>query len=55
LSHAEQQALAMSTNLLRVHDELSRVARETAGTDEDIPTNIPASAIAIEEPASMAA
>ena len=27
LSQAEQQAMAMSTNLLRVHDELSKVAR----------------------------
>lgn len=40
LGQAEQQAMAMSCNLLRVHDELSRVARETAIGDEDIPTVI---------------
>jgi hypothetical protein len=40
LAQAESQALAMSTSLLRVHDELSRVARETMGED-DIPTIIP--------------
>ncbi|MGB3739073.1 MAG: hypothetical protein WA948_06940, partial [Pontixanthobacter sp.] len=31
LSQAEQQAMAMSTSLLRVHDELSKVARVHAG------------------------
>lgn len=38
LSQAESQAMAMSTNLLRVHEELSKVAREKMGGDEDIPT-----------------
>ncbi len=44
LSQAEQQAMAMSTNLLRVHDELSKVARTTAVGDEDIPTEVNPSA-----------
>ena len=39
LSQAENQAMAMSTNLLRVHDELSKIATEKMG-DEDIPTSI---------------
>ena len=39
LNQAEAQALAMSTNLLRVHDELSKVARERMG-DDNIPTDI---------------
>lgn len=33
LNQAESQAIAMSTNLLRVHDELNKVARETMGDD----------------------
>ncbi|MEP5938059.1 MAG: hypothetical protein ABJ239_07015 [Erythrobacter sp.] len=40
LNQAEQQAMAMSTNLLRVHDELSKVARVTAGADDGVPTEI---------------
>ncbi len=40
LTEAESQALAMSTNLLRVHDELSKVARVHAGGDSGIPTTI---------------
>lgn len=39
LAQAESQALAMSTNLLRVHDELSKVAREMMG-DDNIPTEV---------------
>ena len=35
----------MSTNLLRVHDELSKVAMVTAGLDEGVPTEIKPSAI----------
>lgn len=31
LLQAEQQALAMSTNLLRVHEELNKVSREYMG------------------------
>lgn len=49
LSQAEAQAVAMSTSLLRVHEELSKVARVTAGTDETIPTEIDPRAVA-EEP-----
>ena len=45
LTQAEQQAMSMSTNLLRVHDELSKVARVHAGGEGDIPTDIPASAV----------
>lgn len=38
LSQAEQQAVAMSTNLLRVHEELNRVAREYMGGDDPVET-----------------
>ena len=41
LTEAEGSALAMSTNLLRVHDELSKVARVHAGSDTGLPTTIP--------------
>ena len=51
LNQAEQQAMAMSTNLLRVHEELSRVARVKAVGEEDIPTIIEPSAIV--EPAPL--
>lgn len=40
LGQAEQQAAAMSSSLLRVHEELSRVARIVAIGDEDVPTII---------------
>ena len=40
LNQAEDQALAMSTNLLRVHDELSKVAREKMAGDDGVPTVI---------------
>lgn len=46
LTEAESQALAMSTNLLRVHDELSKVARVHASGDMGAPTTIPPSDIA---------
>lgn len=46
LTEAESQALAMSTNLLRVHDELSKVARVHAAGDVGTPTTIPPSEIA---------
>lgn len=46
LTEAEGQALSMSTNLLRVHDELSKVARVHAGGDVDMPTAVPADAMA---------
>lgn len=45
LTHAEQQAMGMSTSLLRVHDELSKVARIYAGGEGGIPTDIPAAAL----------
>lgn len=40
LGQAEQHAAAMSSSLLRVHEELSRVARIVAIGDEDVPTII---------------
>ncbi len=49
LSQAEQNALALSTSLLRAHDELSKVSRIVAGGDEE--TIIQASAIAEDVPA----
>lgn len=42
LNQAEGQAMAMSTSLLRVHDELSKVAREKMGADTGDVTDIPA-------------
>ncbi|MFO6446126.1 hypothetical protein ACLBKU_03185 [Erythrobacter sp. NE805] len=45
LTEAESQALAMSTNLLRVHDELSKVAEVHAGGDSGVPTVITPSAL----------
>ncbi|WP_017664632.1 hypothetical protein [Porphyrobacter sp. AAP82] len=41
LTEAESYALSMSTNLLRVHDELSKVARVHAGGDPGYETKIP--------------
>ena len=49
LNQAETQALAMSTSLLRVHDELSRVARETMGGDEPVETIVPDAALKVRE------
>lgn len=46
LTEAEGQALSMSTSLLRVHAELSKVARVHAGGDTGVPTTIPASDLA---------
>ena len=43
LTQAESQALSLSTSLLRVHDELSKIGRETMGGDEN--TNIAPGAI----------
>ncbi|MEO0589993.1 MAG: hypothetical protein AAFZ11_05475 [Pseudomonadota bacterium] len=45
LNQAEAQAMAMSTSVLRVHDELSKVARETMGDDQAIPTVVEEAAI----------
>jgi len=50
LTEAEAQALAVSTNLLRVHDELSKVARVHAGGDGGAQTEIPESAVAAVVP-----
>lgn len=55
LTEAEAQALSMSTNLLRVHDELSQLARVHAGPDGGSPTEIPPSAIAARTPAATPA
>jgi mevalonate kinase len=51
LNQAESQALGLSTSLLRVHDELSRIGRETLGGEEGSDTVIAGSAIAPPEPA----
>jgi cell division septum initiation protein DivIVA len=45
LNQAEEQAMAMSTSLLRVHDELSKVAREKMAGDTGVPTVFPESAL----------
>jgi hypothetical protein len=49
LAEAESQALAMSTNLMRVHDERSKVAREYAGGDTGGPTRFPPQALAFPQ------
>lgn len=49
LSQAEAQALAMSTSLLRVHEELSKVAREKMSGDHNIPTELTEAALPREE------
>jgi hypothetical protein len=54
LTEAEGQALSMSTNLLRVHDELSKVARIHAGGDTELPTVIPDAASALAAPSQPA-
>jgi hypothetical protein len=55
LTQAEAQALSLSTSLLRVHDELSKVARETMGGDGDGQTIVEPSAIAEDIPALIRA
>ncbi|MCR2832748.1 hypothetical protein [Parerythrobacter lacustris] len=54
LTQAEQQALSISTNLLRVHDELSNIAREFCGPDTGDQTKVPASALNAEIPVAEA-
>ena len=49
LNQAEAQAMGMSTSLLRVHDELSKVARERMIGEQEIPTDVPKASTAIEE------
>ena len=51
LNQAETQALSLSTSLLRVHDELSKTARETMGGDGDGNPEVAPSAIAENVPA----
>lgn len=46
LTEAESLGLSMSTNLLRVHDELSKVAQVHASGDLGIPTKVPEAVIA---------
>ena len=48
LTEAESYALSMSTNLLRVHDELSKVARVHAGGDTGVPTVVPPAAVELQ-------
>jgi hypothetical protein len=56
LNQAETQALAMSTSLLRAHDELSKIARETMNGNTDIPTVVEPAAIAdLEQPVAARA
>ncbi|ANY19738.1 hypothetical protein A6F68_01221 [Tsuneonella dongtanensis] len=55
LTQAEAQALSLSTSLLRVHDELSKVARETMGGDGDGNTVIAQAAVAEDIPALIEA
>lgn len=45
LNQAEAQAMAMSTSLLRVHDELSKVAQEKMAGEQNVPTEIPGSEV----------
>ncbi|PKP94784.1 MAG: hypothetical protein CVT75_03940 [Alphaproteobacteria bacterium HGW-Alphaproteobacteria-14] len=45
LTEAESQAMAMSTSLLRVHAELSKVAQVHAGGETGTETIIPAEAM----------
>ena len=52
LNQAEGQAMAMSTSLLRVHDELSKVAREKMGGESQVPTEIPNEAMAKDDRAT---
>jgi len=51
LNQAEDQAIAMSTSLLRVHDELSKVAVETMGDDR---VGTPPSPMAVDEMKNVA-
>jgi uncharacterized membrane protein YccC len=47
LNQVETQAMAMSSSLLRVHDELSKIAIEKMG-DDRVTTEIPEAATNIE-------
>lgn len=51
LNQAEGQAMSMSTNLLRVHEELNKVARVTMGTEsQETPITETAVVNPIEKP-----
>lgn len=45
LTEAESLGLSISTNLLRVHDELSKVAHIHASGDTGMPTKVPDTAL----------
>lgn len=49
LGQAESHAMSMSTNLLRVHEELSKIARVKMGQDTGVPTEIPAAEVQQEK------
>ncbi|MDC0886677.1 hypothetical protein OAS19_02670 [Altererythrobacter sp.] len=55
LMQAEQQALAMSTNLLRVHQELNQIGVEHMGGDEAPVTPVSASAVEQATPVAQIA
>lgn len=55
LTQAEAQALSLSTSLLRTHDELSKLLRETMGGDGHGETEISAQAIEHDTPALLPA
>lgn len=48
LAQAETHAMSLSTSLLRVHDEMSRVAREKMTDDQNIPTEVEPSALGFQ-------
>ncbi len=57
LNQAEAQAMAMSTSLFRVHDELSKIGQEQMGGDGPVKTEFAESALEepkMELPAEMA-
>lgn len=49
LGQAESHAMSMSTNLLRVHEELSKIARVKMNQDSGVPTEVPAAELAMEQ------
>jgi len=55
LNQADSQALALSTSLLRVHDELTKVSRETMGTEDGSGETIVTPSAIAETPALMEA
>ena len=55
LTQAESQALSLSTSLLRVHDELSKVARETMGVEDGTGETVVSPSAIAETPALIEA